>query len=242
VGPHTLATAASAARAGDGDAIFGSYDDAPAAAGLVARYKNLFHHYVHQRSAASARSFWAGCGAVRRAAFLAVGGFDERRYPRPSIEDIEMGYRLADAGYRIRFRPDLTVKHLKAWTLRGLVRSDVVDRGVPWTELMLRRGRIPDELNVRWRERVSVAAAWLLIGCLAASPWLPLLLLPAAACAIWLAVAHFDLYRFLARRESLGFALASVPLHWLYLAYCGVAFVWGAARHARKGTTMEPSG
>jgi glycosyltransferase involved in cell wall biosynthesis len=242
VGPHTLATAASAARAGDGDAIFGSYDDAPAAAGLVARYKNLFHHYVHQRSGASARSFWAGCGAVRRAAFLAVGGFDERRYPRPSIEDIDMGYRLADAGYRIRFRPDLTVKHLKAWTLRGLVRSDVLDRGVPWTELMLRRGRIPDELNVRWRERVSVAAAWLLIACLAASPWLPLLILPAAVCAVWLAVAHFDFYRFLGRREGVGFALASVPLHWLYLAYCGVAFLWGAARHARKGTTVEPSG
>lgn len=136
VGPHTLATAASAARTGDGDALFGSYDDAPAAAGLVARYKNLFHHYVHQSSAASAHSFWAGCGAVRRAAFLAVGGFDERRFPRPSIEDIEMGYRLADAGYRIRFQPDLTVKHLKAWTLAGLIRSDVLDRGVPWTELM----------------------------------------------------------------------------------------------------------
>jgi hypothetical protein len=107
---------------------------------------------------------------------------------------------------------------------------------------MLRRGRIPDELNVRWRERVSVAAAWLLIACLAASPWLPLLLLPAAVCGVWLAVAHFDFYRFLGRREGVGFALASVPLHWLYLAYCGVAFLWGAARHARKGTTVEPSG
>jgi glycosyltransferase involved in cell wall biosynthesis len=234
VGPHTLATATSAARAGDGDAIFGSYDDAPAAAGLVARYKNLFHHYVHQRSAASARSFWAGCGAVRRAAFLAVGGFDERRYPRPSIEDIEMGYRLADAGYRIRFRPDLTVKHLKAWTLAGLIRSDVLDRGVPWTELMLSRGRIPDELNVGWRERFSVAAVWLLIGCLAASPWRPAMLIPAGACAAWLVVAHLDLYRFFARRGGPVFALGSVALHWLYLAYCGVAFVWGAARHLRS--------
>ena len=102
------------AHTGGSPAVFGSYDDAPAAAGLVARYKNLYHHYVHQRSGASAQSFWAGCGAVRRSAFLAVGGFDEERYPRPSIEDIELGYRLTDAGYRIRFRPDLMVKHLKA--------------------------------------------------------------------------------------------------------------------------------
>jgi GT2 family glycosyltransferase len=248
-GPDTVAVAARAARSGEADAVFGSYDDAPAAPGLVARYKNLYHRYVHQSAGATARSFWAGCGAVRRDAFLAVGGFDERRYPRPSIEDIELGYRLSDAGYRIRFRPDLTVKHLKAWTLRGLVRTDVVDRGVPWTELMLRRGGMPNELNVRWRERFSVVAAWLLLGLLAVAPWRPAALLPAAAAGAWLTVAHVDLYRFLARRGGLPFALAAVPLHWLYLAYCGVAFLWGAARHVRSrsaprrgGTLSRPRG
>ena len=242
----TLANAVNAARVRDGeavDAVFGSYDDAPDAAGLVARYKNLYHHYVHQRSAASAQSFWAGCGAVRRSAFFAVGGFDEEAYPRPSIEDIEMGYRLTDAGYRIQFRPDLMVKHLKAWTLKGLVRSDVLDRGVPWTQLMLRRGGIPDELNVRWRERFSVAATWLLAACLVAAIWRSALLVPAAACAVWLVVAHFDLYRFFARRGGPFFLLGSVALHWLYLAYCGVAFLWGAGRHLRsRGATSAASG
>jgi GT2 family glycosyltransferase len=245
VRPDTIATAVAAAHAGDGeriDALFGSYDDDPDAAGLVARYKNLYHHYVHQRSAATATSFWAGCGAVRRSAFLAVGGFDEERYPRPSIEDIEMGYRMADAGYRIGFRPDLMVKHLKAWTLGGLVRTDVLDRGVPWTQLMLRRGGIPDELNVRWRERLSVATAWFLILFLAAAPWWPGLLLAAAACVAWLLVAHQDLYRFFARRGGPGFVVGSVALHWLYLAYCGVAFLWGAARHAREGTAGGRAG
>ena len=241
-GPETLAVAAGGARSGYADAIFGSYDDAPAASGLVARYKNLYHHYVHQSAGSTARSFWAGCGAVRRDAFLAVGGFDAHRYPRPSIEDIELGYRLTDAGYRIRFQPDLTVKHLKAWTLAALVRSDILDRGVPWTELLLSRGRIPDELNVRRRERVSVAAAWLLIAALAASPWRPVALIPAGVAAAWLAVSHRDLYRFLARRGGLLFALAAVPLHWLYLAYCGVAFLWGAARHARSRRRPSDAG
>lgn len=242
VGFDTLAVAAGAARRGDADALFGSYDDAPAAPGFVARYKNLYHHYVHQRAGSTAQSFWAGCGAVRRDAFLAVGGFDERRYPRPSIEDIELGYRLTDAGYRIRFQPDLTVKHLKAWTLASLLKSDILDRGVPWTELMLSRGGIPDELNVRWRERFSVVVAWLLIAMLVAAPWRPVALVPAGACVAWLAVAHLDLYRFLARRGGPLFALAAVPLHWLYLAYCGVAFLWGAARHARSRRRPSEAG
>lgn len=239
VAPDTLAVAMGAARRGHADALFGSYDDAPAASGLVARYKNLYHHYVHQSAGTTAQSFWAGCGAVRRDAFFAVGGFDARRYRRPSIEDIELGYRLTDAGYRVRFQPDLTVKHLKAWTFAGLVRSDVLDRGVPWTELMLSRGGIPNELNVRWRERFSVVAAWLLVGLLAFAPWRPAVLVPAAAAAAWLALAHLHLYRFLARRGGILFALAAVPLHWLYLAYCGVAFLWGAARHARSRSARK---
>jgi hypothetical protein len=171
---------------------------------------------------------------VRRSAFLAVGGFDAERYPRPSIEDIEMGYRLADAGYRIRFRPDLMVKHLKAWTLKGLVRSDVLDRGVPWTQLMLGRGGIPDELNLRWRERLGVAAAWVLAGSLAAALWRPAAVIPAAAAAALLLVANLDLYRFFARRGGPLFVLGAIALHWLYLGYCGVAFVWGVLRHVRS--------
>ncbi|MBC7316506.1 MAG: glycosyltransferase family 2 protein, partial [Chloroflexi bacterium] len=47
-------------------ALFGSYDDAPTAPGLVSRYKNLFHHYTHQHSRREASTFWAGCGAIRR--------------------------------------------------------------------------------------------------------------------------------------------------------------------------------
>jgi glycosyltransferase involved in cell wall biosynthesis len=82
-------------------ALFGSYDDDPRASSLVSRYRNLLHHFVHHEGNAQAATFWAGLGAVRRALFLAVGGFDAARFPRPSIEDIELGYRLRRAGHRI---------------------------------------------------------------------------------------------------------------------------------------------
>src|SRR6185436_3746045 len=53
----------------DLDAVFGSYDDRPARAGLVSQFRNLLHHYVHQHGNPEAATFWAGFGAVRRDAF-----------------------------------------------------------------------------------------------------------------------------------------------------------------------------
>src|SRR4051812_47426640 len=109
-------------------ALFGSYDDAPDAPGFVSQYKNLTHHFIHQRSRSDAETFWAGCGAVRRDAFERVGGFDETKYTRPSIEDIELGRRLRRRGFQIALDRHLQVKHLKRWTLLSLLRADIRDR------------------------------------------------------------------------------------------------------------------
>jgi len=130
-------------------ALFGSYDDKPAAAGLISQYKNLLHHYVHQNGRDDAFTFWAGCGAVRRDVFLKVGGFDEA-YQRPSIEDIDLGYRLRQAGYRLQLCKDLQVKHLKRWSPASLLKSDIFDRALPWADLILRHGAMPDDLNLKW--------------------------------------------------------------------------------------------
>ncbi|MFN2384506.1 MAG: glycosyltransferase family 2 protein [Gemmatimonadota bacterium] len=231
VHPDTLAIAAAAAAEPDLVAFFGSYDAAPAAPGFVSQYKNLFHHYVHQQGRDEATTFWAGCGAVRRSAFEAVDGFDARNYPRPSIEDIELGYRLRAAGGRIRLVKALQVRHHKRWTLGGLIRSDVVDRGIPWTALLL-AGRGPGgDLNLRPRDRASVAAVWALAGLLSLAPWRPGLLALALLPAVALLAAHRDLYRFFRRHRGTGFAVGAVPLHWFYLWYCGVAFAGGAWRY-----------
>ena len=65
-----------------------------------------------------------------------MGGHDER-YRRPCIEDIELGYRLRDAGHEIRLCRDLQVKHLKRWRLGDMLTTDLLKRAVPWTRLML---------------------------------------------------------------------------------------------------------
>ncbi|MBN2490319.1 MAG: glycosyltransferase [Planctomycetes bacterium] len=215
-------------------ALFGAYDDAPAATNFLSQYKNLLHHYVHVTSRAEASTFWGACGAVRREVFLALGGFDER-YGRPSIEDIEFGYRLRRAGHRIRLVKELRVKHLKRWTVTSLLRSDIFDRALPWTRLIVRGEQFIDDLNLNRKSRRSVALMFLLVAALAAAPllpWLAAAAVPVAALLFWL---NRDLYGFFRRRRGGGFAACAVLWHWLYFLYGGLAFGVGLVRYRLLG-------
>lgn len=211
-------------------AAFGSYDDEPPAPGLASQYKNLVHHYVHQSGREEAQTFWAGLGAVRREVFEAVGGFDAALYPRPSIEDIELGERLRASGQRIALVKGAQGTHLKRWTLPGLLRTDLLDRAVPWTELILRSGRLPDDLNLGGRHRAGLAATWLLGLTILASPlWPPLLLVALASLAVALAASR-DVLAFLSRKRGPVFAARAAPLHLLYFGLSGLGFGLGLAR------------
>ena len=213
-------------------AVFGSYDASPADPGVVSRYKNLLHHWVHQQGNAEASTFWAGCGAVRRTAFDAAGRFDHARFRRPSIEDIELGHRLRQGGHRILLDRALLGKHLKRWTLGSLIRTDVMGRAIPWARLIVESGEPVRDLNLRGDQRVAAALVGLAVLCLALTPLLPALGLLAAAALLGVVVLNRRLYAFFARRGGLGFAAACVLLHWLYYVYSSVAYagVWAVVR------------
>jgi len=200
-------------------AVFGAYDTEPRAPGLVSQYRNLLHHYVHASQAGEADTFWAGCGAIRRSAFLRAGLFDAKRYPRPRIEDIELGYRLRSLGCRILLRPDIQATHLKRWTLRGMVQNDVCDRGIPWMRLLLERGRLGEgTLNVRAEERLLTGAAALALIALVLAPvagsWV--LVGVSGACVLLILVRNMTLIRWFARVRGPWVALGVVPLRLLY--------------------------
>jgi glycosyltransferase involved in cell wall biosynthesis len=150
-------------------AIFGSYDTRPQALNVLSQYRNLMHHFVHQEAREEAATFWSGCGAVRRPVFQAVGGF-LADYRRPCIEDIELGVRLHKAGHRILLNKEIQVTHLKRWTFWGMLKADVRDRALPWSQLILREGSLPNDLNLRLSQRVSaLMAVGLLVSLLVAS-------------------------------------------------------------------------
>lgn len=195
-------------------AIFGSYDAAPPKEQRdVSRYRNLLHHYVHQQSDPEAGTFWTGFGAVRRDAFEAAGGLDPAW---EDIEDVELGLRLKAAGGRIRLDRDLLCKHLKNWTLPGMMRTDRRGRAVPWTRLLAAGRTGVGDLNLSAGRRVSA----LLV---AAFPF-ALLLWPLWSGAAWLAallVAGFlalnaSFLMFLARTDGPVLTLKAVGYHALH--------------------------
>lgn len=209
-------------------AMFGSYDDAPPARNFFSQYKNLVHHHYHQIGCRNASTFWTGCGAVRRDAFLAQGGFDPRW---PAIEDVELGCRLRAAGGRIKLVPELQCTHLKVWRFWPLLKTEILYRAIPWATLILARGEAGADLNVTATERVRALIA---CGLFAAIPlalvdartwWLPAALLGMAF------AANLELFALFRRRNGWAFAVSGVLYHQFYYVYSTAAYVWCWVRH-----------
>ena len=214
----------------DLDAVIGSYDDDPPETNFLSRYKNLTHHFVHQKGSIEASTFWTGCGGIRRHVFMSMKGFDES-YLRPSIEDIELGYRLKRAGKRILLCKHLVVKHAKRWTLRSLLRSDVIGRAIPWTVLQLSYGEILDDLNVERTQRVSALLVCLavLLGVLGLLRWW--FFLGITLCLVPVLYWNRDLYQFYYRCGGLWFAIRATVMHWVYYIYSALAFGMGFLKY-----------
>ncbi len=220
-------------------AVFGSYDNAPPAQGVVSQYRNLLHHFMHQQNPGEAETFWAGCGALRRAIFAEAGMYDEWQFFRPQIEDIELGHRIRDRGYRILLCPEIQGTHLKRWTLRNVVQTDITDRGVPWSRLLIRRGAATSSnaLNLAFMEKVNTGLAWLALSSIGLTivqldgRWLAL----AALFLVPILLANWRLYDFFRRLRGLGFAVACLPMHLLYYLLNGVSFGVGWVLHHTVG-------
>jgi len=216
-------------------AVFGSYDLKPRAKNVVSQYRNLLHHFVHQNGNPEASTFWAGCGAIHRSVFDQLGGFDEKRFPRASIEDIELGYRLRQAGHRILLDKSLQGTHLKKWTLYSMVWTDIFCRAVPWSCLILESRNAPDDLNLRASQRLSLSLVSLAGVFLFLAAFRIELIGLSVAALFGVIVLNRKLYNFFFRRRGFLFAVTAVLLHLFYYLYSGLSYlcVWTHFRLAR---------
>jgi glycosyltransferase involved in cell wall biosynthesis len=212
-------------------AVFGSYDTHPAGGGFVSQYRSLLLHYYHQKGAGVTETFWAACGAVRSAAFADVGMFDEWRFPRRQIEDVELGYQLHRRGHQIVLRPEIQGTHCRRWTLLEKIATDLNDRAVPWMRVFSREVSAvrPRRTGRRTVKNINTALMWiaLVTAMTALLADRPVMGIVAAACIAAVQLHDRHKLRFFARERGIWFALSVIPLQALSYLVNGVAVVLG---------------
>ncbi len=228
------------------DAVFGSYDDEPPEQSIVSQYKNLLHHYTHQNSETDAFTFWTGCGAILKSQFIELNGFSEQ-YTEPSIEDIELGYRLKQAGATILLDRSIQATHLKKWTLSDLVRTDFFLRAIPWSRLIIEHGTMNNDMNINLNSRMSVVVCFLLLFSLFLSIFHIVFAPSAALLFILFVIFNKHIFLFFLKKRGIVFSLKTIPLHLLYYLVSGFAFGSVFLKHrlknfgAKKRETVSPT-
>jgi GT2 family glycosyltransferase len=215
-------------------AVIGSYDDRPSHPAVVSSYRNLLHHHVHHTRGDTATHFWTGLGAVRRDRFDALGGFDEDRWAR-DMEDVEFGHRLVDAGHTIEVHPQVSGTHHKRFTLRSMVRTDVLNRAAPWTTLMWSEHLRTDRFVVSVPDAASAVAVVAGMGAavrLATGPRGRTARVALVASSGVFLGANAQLWSSMARSGGPRLAVAAVPLHAVHVASAITGFALGTLRWA----------
>lgn len=210
----------------DVGAVFGSYDDTPGSTYWFSQYKNLLHHFHHQKGNRAARTFWAGCGAVRKDVFLEVDGFDVETYQVPSIEDIELGYRISSSGHRIVLDPDFQCKHLKHWTIPNAIETDIFKRALPWSRLIIGREGLTNDLNTGIGERLRAILAGTFLLSLLGLPLMPSLWPVLLITTVLIFASNWALFRLFWSRGGPLMAVSALIYHQFYYVYSAGVFVW----------------
>jgi glycosyltransferase involved in cell wall biosynthesis len=225
---NTLALAVSYLENPDLDGLIGCYDNAPSCSTSLSKFRNLLHAYHHQKNNNKRGVFWGAFGVLKSEAFEAVGGFNAEKYSRPSIEDIELGYRLEAAGYCIRIKADVKLKHHKCWTISSMFRTDLFLRAIPWTQLLDQtKNWSTADLNVSWKEKMSaIAAALLLLNFAFLLVFQEaIFLLSFFALLLWQTIMQKNTYKFIVKQMGLKAILFVFLAHQFYLLIAIAGFI-----------------
>ncbi|MEW6747797.1 MAG: glycosyltransferase family 2 protein [Planctomycetota bacterium] len=197
-------------------AVVGILGEATETRDFASRYENHYMHWAYRSGPDFLPIFYTSAAAIRTAVFGELEGFDEG-YRIPSVEDMDLGVRLALAGYTPRVLKDLQVLHLKSFGLLGLLRVN--------------RRKATATLRLRWRHRhhpprsvasggrfvagipFTVAAGGLLGASLSGAPGFETAgLWGSLACFALALLLRWPFLRHLAGREGVGLTLRAVPL------------------------------
>jgi len=107
-------------------AVQGRYSQESIPKNIFTQYKDYFNNYKNQWDESARVNIIATyCFAIRKQAFFEVGGFDAE-IPGATVEDNDLGYRLSGAGSLVVLNTNLSVTHLKKYSLNSLLKRAYV--------------------------------------------------------------------------------------------------------------------
>jgi len=221
-------------------ALFCSFQEKTHPCNFFSVYKNLVHHYTHQNSKSEAATFCGGFGAIKREIFHEMEGFDPKyRY----LEDVEFGYRLHKSGHRILLNKKIQVTHCKNYSFMDLVKSDILNRAIPWTKIMLEQRIFKNDLNTKTRNIFSVILSFLILLSLPFLIPFPQFGWGLALLIVTFIILNWHFYSFLMRVQGFRFLAKAVPMNWFSYLYSGAGLIAGifafGVAGSQKGTAEK---
>ena len=197
-------------------AVGASNDGTSADGGVATHYWNLLQEFGAQQHGGFGIQFSASCGVVRLSALLTVGMYNEWLFRGASLEDLELGQRLRNGGYRVLFCDDVPVSHLRRQSVRRVFATTWRRSSLLVRSLGYRRSRefAAGHVVHVLRSATGFAVAFATVMALASAfafhtSWI----VPVALASGAVLLTNYDLLRFFARRRGLVFTVAAIPLH-----------------------------
>jgi len=109
-------------------------------------WRNLFWRQTHGDSRVETAWMLMGlCSSYRKDVLLETGGFSEEY--RTNGEDVDLGLRLTQAGYRLIYHPDIGVIHRRKDNLKSLI--SLVYRHSYWQSRAMRKNGIDPSFQMK---------------------------------------------------------------------------------------------
>lgn len=205
--PGSLEKAALLASGPDADAVYGIYTKDTVQTSFFSQLQNLVIVYRCEKLPRDIDMTLSFFCAIKRRAFEDVGGYDENM---PYYEDVELGKKLVENGYRCRFEPEIKTMHLKYYDHKGLI-ADYLKKSAAVALYIKRNGFGNKVTDNGWPLSVKIAGASAV--CLLASIFLikitvvPFLIFFGLHCA-----AMGPLLSYLVKAKGPGFGMKSYPV------------------------------
>lgn len=185
---------------------------------FVERKKNA-HYYLFSTRVAS----------IEKNLFQKLGGFN-RDYPEPTVEDIELTYRIEKIA-PIKFSPNIIVSH--QFEDFSPIAIKYFKRSRDWVRLYLKRYRF-DPVATSQKEAAKSIVSSLFLGFLFLTLFSRLFIYPAIAFVLLFAYLETKFWWFLLKKKGILFLLKAVPVSLLLYVIINLGAAWGLTLYLLK--------